>query len=109
MYGTFLSFGSTSNMLFKPYGYEDTQIAIFALFLLVSGITGAIVYTLYIKKTMKYRRAIMFACVSSIFFMILDAILMNKIPERIYIVTFFIMGLGFSFTPLVPVSYDLGC
>lgn len=77
MYGTFLSFGSASNMLFKPYGFVDIQIAIFAIILLVSGITGAIVYSLYIKKTQKYRKAIMIACACSVFFMILDAILMN--------------------------------
>lgn len=105
----FLSFGSTSNMLLKPYGFEDTQIAVFALFLLISGIAGAIVFTIYIKKTVKYRKAILTACVSSVFFLVLDAILFNQIPERIYVLSFFIIGLGFSFTPLVPISYDLGC
>lgn len=62
MYGTFLSFGSTSNMLFKSYNFEDMQIAIFGVCLLVSGVAGSVLYTIYIKKTIQYKKAIICAC-----------------------------------------------
>lgn len=77
LYGTFLSFGSTSNMLFKPYGFEDTQIAIFGVCLLVSGVIGSVSYTIYIKKTIKYKNAIICACALAVAFIITNALLMN--------------------------------
>lgn len=80
LYGTFLSFGSTSNMLFKPYGFDDPQIAIFGVSLLVSGILGSVAYTLYIKKTVAYKRAIACACTFAIIFITTDALLMNLVP-----------------------------
>lgn len=79
LYGTFLSFGSTSNMLFKPYGFDDPQIAIFGICLLVSGILGSVAYTFYIKKTVMYKRAIVVACFSAVFFIFTNALLMNLV------------------------------
>jgi hypothetical protein len=79
LYGTFLSFGSTSNMLFKPYGFDDTQIAIFGICLLVSGIIGSVAYTFYIKKTIMYKRAIVVACFSAVLFILTNALLMNLV------------------------------
>jgi hypothetical protein len=79
LYGTFLSFGSTSNMLFKPYGFDDTQIAIFGICLLVSGILGSVAYTFYIKKTIMYKRAIVVACFSAVLFILTNALLMNLV------------------------------
>lgn len=80
LYGTFLSFGSTSNMLFKPYGFDDSQIAIFGISLLVSGILGSVAYTFYIKKTVMYKKAIVVACFSAVIFISTTALLMNFVP-----------------------------
>lgn len=109
MYGTFLSFGSTSNMLFKPYGFEDTQIAIFGVCLLVSGVLGSVSYTVYIKKTIKYKNAIVCACVLAVAFIITNALLMNLATEQRILISFMILGMGFNLIPMVPISYDLGC
>jgi hypothetical protein len=79
LYGTFLSFGSTSNMLFKPFGFGDTQIAIFGVCLLVSGIIGSIVYTVYIKKTQQYKRAIVCATGLAVLFVLINSLLMNLV------------------------------
>lgn len=66
-------------MLFKPYGFEDTQIAIFGVCLLVSGILGSVAYTVYIKKTINYKRAIVCACVLAMIFESTNALLMNLV------------------------------
>ena len=109
LYGTFLSFGSTSNLLFKSYNFEDTQIAIFGVCLLVSGVAGSVIYTIYIKKTIKYKNAIICATTLAIIFMITNGILMNVVPEQKILISFLILGMGFNLVPMVPVSYDLGC
>jgi drug/metabolite transporter (DMT)-like permease len=49
-------------MLFKSYDFEDMQIAIFGICLLVSGVAGSVLYTIYIKKTIQYKKAIICAC-----------------------------------------------
>lgn len=109
LYGTFLSFGSTSNLLFKPYGYEDSQIAIFGVCLLLSGIIGSIVYTVYIKKTIKYKNAIICACTLAIVFTVTNALLMNFATDERILISFMILGMGGNLIPMVPISYDLGC
>ncbi len=109
LYGTFLSFGSTSNYLFKSYNFEDTQIAIFGVCLLVSGVAGSVVYTIYIKKTIKYKNAIVCATTLAIIFMVTNGILMNVVPEQKILISFLILGMGFNLVPMVPISYDLGC
>lgn len=77
LYGTFLSFGSTSNMLFKPYGFDDPQIALFGVCLLISGIVGSVLFTLYIKNTLNYKLAINFAVFSAVLFVSCASIVMN--------------------------------
>ena len=109
LYGTFLSFGSTSNMLFKPYGFGDTQIAIFGVCLLVSGIIGSVVYTIYIKKTQQYRKAIICACGLAVSFILTNSLLMNLVSEQRVLISVMILGMGFNLIPMVPISYDLGC
>jgi hypothetical protein len=109
LYGTFLSFGSTSNMLFKPYGFNDTQIAIFGICLLVSGILGSVGYTLYIKKTIQYKKAIKSACCGAVVFITIAALLMNFASEQKTLIYLSIFGMGFNLIPMVPISYDLGC
>jgi hypothetical protein len=96
-------------MLFKSYNFEDIQIAIFGVCLLVSGVVGSIVYTIYIKKTIKYKNTIVCATTLALIFMITNGILMNVVPEQKILLSFLILGMGFNLVPMVPVSYDLGC
>ena len=49
IYGTFLSFGATSNFLFKPYGYENTTIAFQGVCLIVAGVIGSIVFLIVMR------------------------------------------------------------
>jgi hypothetical protein len=96
-------------MLFKSYNFEDIQIAIFGVCLLISGVIGSVSYTIYIKKTIKYKNAIVCACVLAIIFEITNALLMNLVPEQRILISFMILGMGFNLVPMVPISYDLGC
>lgn len=92
----------------KPYHYSDIQIALFALVLLVLGVIGSIVWSLYLKKTTNYKFTIRAIPSISIVMMIGICIALNAgAPVAIV----FILGgaVGFSVTPIMPISYDLGC
>lgn len=55
LYGTFLTNGAISNQLLKPFGYEDTQIALIGVATIVSGVAGAIFYSYKIKVTKDFK------------------------------------------------------
>lgn len=107
-YGTLVTFGAQANFLFKPYGFGDIQIAIFATVLLLAGVFGSIMVSVYIKKTSNYRLCIRVIPVLAFIFIVITCIVVNTIPY-IGIVVVCIICFGFCFTPLIPVCYDLGC
>ena len=108
MYGTLLSFGSTVNLVLRPYGYKDVQIAMFALILIVSGVAGSIAWSIFLEKTIKYRFTIRAITSISLIIMIIICISLNAGAHAAIV---FILGalIGLNVTPLLPVSYDLGC
>ena len=108
LYGTLLSFGSTVNLVMRPYGFKDVQIAMFALVLIISGVVGSICWSLYLKKTTNYRLTIRAIPTISMVVMVLICIALNTHARAAVI---FILGgmIGFSITPILPISYDLGC
>jgi len=75
----------------------------------VSGVLGSVAYTLYIKKTIKYKNAIVCACTLAVIFVATDSLLMNYATEQRILISFMILGMGFNLIPMVPISYDLGC
>jgi predicted MFS family arabinose efflux permease len=108
IYGTLLSFTSTVNLQMKPYGYTDVQISLFALILIIMGVCGSIIWSLYLKKSTNYKFTIRAIPTISLIFMTLICIFLSlKAPVAII----FIFGgaIGFSITPILPISYDLGC
>ncbi len=76
---------------------------------MVSGVLGSISYTIYIKKTIKYKNAIICACLLALIFETTNALLMNLVTEQRVLISFMILGMGFNLIPMVPISYDLGC
>lgn len=108
IYGTFLSFGATSNFLFKPYGYENTTIAFQGICLIVAGVIGSIVFSIYIKRTNKYGFTIRLLTSISILILILITIILNISTSLVGPIILAIC-IGFTFTPVIPISYDLGC
>lgn len=92
----------------KPYGYENTQIAVFSLILLTAGISSGIVFSVYIKKTLNYGRAIMVISLGSLACSISMCVVLNTINS--YGLMIFLSGVcGAFMIPLVPICYDLGC
>ncbi len=73
IYGTVIALGSEANLLFKPYGFTDIQIGLCAVTMLVLGVVGSILISLYIKKSNNYKWALRFVCVMS--FVIITALL----------------------------------
>jgi predicted MFS family arabinose efflux permease len=108
IYSTLLSFGSISNFLVKPYGFEDVEIAVFGLCTIFSGVLGSILFSVYIKKTGNYYRTIRVMIFCSLTFFILYTVVLN-LSAVLGIIIVLVLCLGFVFTPIVPVSYDLGC
>ena len=64
-YGTFLIFGSSSNFLVKPFGLSDVFISLSAVSLILFGAVGAILSSIFIKRTKKYKILITIATFSS--------------------------------------------
>lgn len=108
VYGTLLSFGSTVNLVLRPYGFKDVQIAMFALVLIVSGVVGSICWSVFLEKTNKYRFTIRALTTISMGIMIVICIALNTRAHAVFV---FVLGalIGLNITPLLPVSYDLGC
>ena len=72
------------------------------------GVSGSVILSLYLKKTTNYKFTIRAIPTISIFVMIAICIALNL---NAHIVIVFILGglVGFSVTPIMPISYDLGC
>lgn len=72
------------------------------------GVGGAIIWSLYLKKTTNYRFTIRTIPTISVFVMIGICIALNAGAHMVIV---FILGglVGFSVTPIMPISYDLGC
>lgn len=76
--------------------------------LIITGVIGSICFSLYIKYTANYKRAIRIIPSSSLLFMILTCIMLNT-THSLALTFLLVACIGFSFSPLVPISYDLGC
>lgn len=76
--------------------------------LIFMGVTGAIAWSLYLKKTTNYRFTIRTIPTVSIVVMSGMCLALNLSAP---IVVVMILGgvVGFSVTPIMPISYDLGC
>ena len=72
------------------------------------GVIGSIVWSMYLKKTTNYKFTIRALPMLSVTVMTMICIALN-INARIVII--FLLGglIGFSVTPIIPISYDLGC
>ena len=80
----------------------------FGLCSITFGVIGSIIFAIYIKKTNRYSFITRLLTSLSLLFLILNTILFNTSP---FLVGNLLLSActGFTFTPLVPISYDLGC
>jgi hypothetical protein len=72
------------------------------------GVIGAIVWSLFLKKTTNYKFTIRVITIMTVLAMIAINLVLN-IHAPMAVVFIFGGIAGFSVTPLVPISYDLGC
>lgn len=72
------------------------------------GVIGSIVWSMYLKKTTNYKFTIRALPLLSVSVMSMICIALNNNAS---IVIIFLLGglIGFSVTPIIPISYDLGC
>lgn len=107
-YGSFIAFASNCNFIIKPYGYSDVEIAFNAILLMLVGTCGAIAFSVYIKRTFNFKFALRSIAIASVSALLLLCLWLNTVNTKIG-TSVIISLLGFVLTPLVPVSYDLGC
>lgn len=103
-YGTFLIFGSSSNFLIKVFNYSDLMISLAAVGLILFGAVGAIISSIFIKKTRKYKMMITVTTFSATAFLLLMTmeLLIAPVDFITLIITAFV---GFFVVPVVPASY----
>lgn len=72
------------------------------------GVTGSIVWSLYLKKTTNYKFTIRATSILSIVLVCIISLALNLNAPILVIM---ILGgiLGFNAAPIMPISYDLGC
>ena len=106
--GSFLSFGANSNLILHPYNYSDIQIALLAINLLVSGVSGAVGASIYVKKTLNYGRIITGIPLIGVIILVVLLLCLNFLN---YFAVMMIIGvfMGSVFTPIIPISFDLMC
>lgn len=56
--------------MFKPYGFTDIQIGICAITMLVMGVAGSILFSIYLKRTGNYKKALRTIVVFSFFIIV---------------------------------------
>ena len=104
LYGSFQTFAASANLLIKPFGVTDLDISIAAIFLILFGTVGAILSSIYLKKTRKYRRVFIFCCLGSL--LSISTLVLQLILLKSPLLMKLNVGLlGFFITPIVPMSY----
>jgi predicted MFS family arabinose efflux permease len=84
------------------------QISLFGIGMLVCGVTGSILISLYVKKTLKYKLIFKICTGSAVILTILTNIMLNTIPG-VFLSFVSVSLMGFLVTPILPLTYDIGC
>jgi FLVCR family MFS transporter 7 len=94
--------------LIKPFGYTDIQISIAAILLIVFGAVGAVLASLYLNRTQKYKKTIMICTIGACSTLILFGLQLHFFPT-VYVMVCFVALMGFFVVPIIPLSYQIGC
>jgi predicted MFS family arabinose efflux permease len=76
--------------------------------MLIMGVLGSIAFSIYIKKTSNYKKALRAIVIFSLIAMSLLFAWLN-VSASIAITLILIGALGFVCTPVITICYDLGC
>ena len=108
IYGSFQTFAASANLLIKPFGATDIDISIAAICLIVLGTIGAVIGSIVLKKYRCYKLILRVCAVGALTCIILFAIQLLTI-ESVILIQINVAVLGFFLTPIIPVSYEIGC
>jgi len=104
MFGFYLSLGNLISNIFSPFGLDPHDIAMLGLYLLGSGIVGAIVIGAWVDRTATYKATTIFLCAANVIFL---TIVMETLYHLEYSYTLFLVSLllmGFASVSYIPLS-----
>lgn len=108
MFGFYLSLGNLISNLFAPFGFDPREITNIGLYLLVSGIFGAIIVGAYVDRTGTYKCTTLGLCVANIIFLTgMNQTLYHLDFSRGLFITCLILC-GFSSVAYIPLSLGFG-
>lgn len=75
---------------------------------MVCGVIGSIVVSLYVKRTHKYMKAFKVCTLAAVIITIIVNIMLNTSPTVLFSILC-MSAMGFLVTPILPLTYDIGC
>ena len=104
--GSFNTYGTLVDFLSSSYGYTSDNSSLFGALFVVGGIVGAAAIGIFVEKTLRYKMAVWFICISSTLLNIGCKFVMPKGNILSSSILFFFVG--FSMVPILAVSFDFG-
>lgn len=107
MFGFYVSYGNLISLLFTPFGFSPSEIANLGLYLLVSGLVGAILTGIWIDRTNTYK-------ITSLVLIAGNVIFLTGITQTVYhaeysrtLLLLSIILMGFCAVSYIPISLGL--
>ena len=104
MFGFYISFGNLISSIFTPFGLSSHDISMVGLYLLLSGILGAVIVGAWVDRTGTYKATTLVLCIANIVFLTI----VNQILYHLdYSFTLFMIAcilMGFSSVAYIPLS-----
>lgn len=105
--GSLSSFSVVISLLIHPFGFNSFDTSLFGGVLIVFGLVGSFVASVYVAKTGLYKFSLGICCLG--FACSIMMIGFCLFSEETLIMFIPVMFLGFFGFPLVPLGYEMGC
>lgn len=110
--GTFNALATMIQPLITHYGFSSVpttqaDVSLFGALIIISGLIGSAVICLVVTKTHAYKRTILCLFVTATCFSVVYVFTLSLKSLPVTACVIFVMG--FVLTPVLPVSYELGC
>ena len=107
--GSFNTLSTLAAQLVAPFGYSADDASIFGVAVTVCGVLGALVMSVLVGLTGKHKAVLSLCCVFCVLFAALAALTVIYVGHgsggmQLLLLAF--AGLGFSATPLMPISFE---
>ena len=94
------------DLISKPYGYTESDNSIFGILLILCGLAGAGVIGFIVTKTRRYKNICILVSIGTLSSFI--AFILTLSLKSIAITCAMVALMGFTLTPVMPISYELG-